>query len=409
MKKVINITLGGIVFAVEQDAYDILAEYISDIKTNLSNTTDNLEIVFDIETAIAEKFIARKRSEKNVVVTTDVEEVISEMGSPADFSDESDKNTTQESTQSETRKRLYRDTEDSIIGGVALGIARYFDVDPVIVRLIFLVSIFFNGFGILIYILLWLLVPEAKTTSQKYAMRGEKVTIKEITDQVKKNLKDINKTDLNEVNSFWKVIRNILDKIFGALRLVLRALVSILRPVVGIVLLFGGALSIAGLVSVYTTILLSDKIFFPSEVQVALDVLMGSTIGIIAMLSSFVMMTIPLLVLVLTGSSILAKRNLFTVAKSTMLGVIWIVAATLAFTTSALQLENVMQELDVEGFESGEYQIHINLDDSSREAIDIEIHSLEEEEEVKSLPPTAEPIDLPEGDGTADEPSTIEI
>ncbi len=408
MKKVINITLGGTVFAIEQEAYNILAEYISNIKNNLSDTVDDQEVISDIETAIAEKFTARKRSEKTAVTTRDVQEIIVEMGSPADFSDESAETTAENSTQSETRKRLYRDTDDAIIAGVASGIARYFDIDPVIVRLIFAVSIFFSGIGIFAYIILWLVVPAAETTSQKYAMRGEKVTLKEITEQVKKNLGEINPADFKEVEGVWKSIRGFLVKLFEVLGFLVRALVRVLRPVVGVVFVLGGALGIAGLVSVYTAILLSDKVFFPGEVQIALDVLAGSTAGIVAMSSSFVMMTIPLLVLVLTGAGLLVKRNLFTVAKSTTLAVIWIVAMTLAFTTSALQLENVMQKLDAEGFENGRYQIHINLDDSSREGVDTQVQQ-PVEEDAKSLPPDAEPIDLPEGDGMVVEPSNIEI
>jgi phage shock protein PspC (stress-responsive transcriptional regulator) len=407
MKKVINITLGGLIFAIEQDAYDILAEYLSDIKSSLSNTDDDKEVVSDIETAIAEKFSARKRSEKTAVVISDVQEVIIEMGSPADFGEQSTESTTENNAQYETKKGLYRDTDDAIIAGVASGIARYFDVDPVIVRLAFAVSIFFSGIGILAYIILWLIVPAAKTTSEKYAMRGEKVTLKEITEQVKKNLKEINTTDLKEVKGIWKGIRSILVKLFEAIRFVVRILARILRYVVGIVFLVGGSLGIAGLVSLYTIIILSDKAFFPSEVQIALSVLMESAIGTVAMLSSFVMMTIPLLVLVLTGAGVLAKRNLFTVVKATTLAVIWIVAATLAITASVLQVEKVMQKLDGEGFRNDTHQPHINPDDSSQEIIDTQIR-LPEEEEVESLPPTAEPIGLPEGDEVVVEPANIE-
>src|SRR6056297_2370308 len=87
MKQVISINLGSIVFAIEQDAFDALASYIAAIKTNLANTEDVGEVVADVERAIAEKFIAMKRSEKSAVTSADVERVVSEMGSPADFGD----------------------------------------------------------------------------------------------------------------------------------------------------------------------------------------------------------------------------------------------------------------------------------------------------------------------------------
>ena len=178
MKKVINITLGHIVFAVEQDAYDALAVYLEGIKQHLAGNDDASEIVDDIETALAEKFTTRKRDEKNAVTNDDVSAVVAQMGVPADFGEVQGEakavpaSATTQSTNSETKKRLYRDTDDAIIAGVASGLARYFDVDPVVVRIIFFVSIFFNGLGLLAYIILWLVVPKAQTTTEKYGMRG---------------------------------------------------------------------------------------------------------------------------------------------------------------------------------------------------------------------------------------------
>ena len=199
MKQVINITLGKIVFAIEQDAYDALSKYLTDVKSNLASDTDASEIVADVEIAIAEKFLARKRSEKMAVTNADVAVVIKEMGSAGSFGEgnaeasqttASDTSKTEEpkteKSQGEKKRRLYRDTEDSVLAGVASGLAQYFGIDPVIVRLIFVVSIFFNGLGILAYIILWLVVPKAETTAEKYAMRGEKVTVEEIKQQVKK-------------------------------------------------------------------------------------------------------------------------------------------------------------------------------------------------------------------------------
>lgn len=195
MKKVINITLGSIVFAIEQDAYDKLALYIEQVKNNLTDTDDAQEIIDDIESAIAEKFVARKRSEKLAVTSLDVDTVIHEMGSPVEFSEDEHSGESeqlepvQKEAGAEPKKRLYRDLDDAVIAGVASGLARYFDIDPVIVRLIFVVAAFFNGLGILVYIVLWLVVPIAETTADKYAMRGERVTLRDISERVKKILK----------------------------------------------------------------------------------------------------------------------------------------------------------------------------------------------------------------------------
>lgn len=351
MKQVINITLGGRVFAIEQDAYDNLSVYLEEIKANLTESDDAKEIVGDIEAAIAEKFIARNRSEKLAVTSDDVKTIVSELGSPADFKDEAGAEaepepaaTHAESTATTTatgpKKRLYRDTDDVVIAGVASGLANYFAIDPVIVRLLFVFGTLLNGFGIVVYVVLWLVVPKAVTTAEKYAMRGEQVTLREISERVKKNLDDIPLARDAEGG-----MRGVLDKLFRGFGAIVRFLVGVFRFVFGLLFIVFGALGLAAMVATYSIILLSEKVFFPHDVQVALDVLTGSALGIIAMVASFIAMAIPLLVFIIAGSSLIAKRNQFTVQKTVTLAVVWVIAAVMAGTASALQVEQVMQKV----------------------------------------------------------------
>jgi phage shock protein PspC (stress-responsive transcriptional regulator) len=393
MKKVINITLGGIVFAIEQSAYDALALYLEDIKTNISSSDDAQEIVGDIETAIAEKFLLRKRSEKISVTSEDVAEVIGEMGSPADFGEDgfdASEKSTKRNDDAPIKKRLYRDADDVIVAGVASGLAKYFDIDPVIVRLIFVISVFFNGIGLLAYVVLWLVVPKALTTAQKYAMRGEKVTLKEITEQVKKNIRSLDST---EAVGLWNRLRSVLATVFEIIGGIVVLCMHILRFLVGLILLFIGAVSLAGLVSMYSIVLLSDKILLPTQVQTVLDAMIGSPLGLVAVASSFVAMAIPFLVCILTGGSLLAKRTLFSVSKVITLAVVWIIAVALAITSSALQAEKVMQEMGVDTVEERTYQININRDDSN-ESIIIEMQP-SAEETGEATPPPSNPQSLP--------------
>lgn len=364
MKKVINITLGSIVFAVEQDAFGVLEAYLASIKANLGETDDSAEVVDDIERAIAEKFIAHKRSEKVAVTTADVQQVMSEMGSPAEFGDTAQEATDQLVDQSaesgEQKKRLYRDPEDVIIAGVASGLANYFNIDPVIVRLLFVVSVFFNGIGILAYLLLWFVVPAAKTTAEKYAMRGERVTLREISERVQTKIKEVERTDLSAPKGAWSGLRGVLNRIFTFLGQLIRYVLKAARYLFGFVFLVGGALGVAALVSAYTIVLLSNPDFIPVEVQTALDIMLGGTLGLVAISASFVMMLIPLLVLVLTGGGLLARRNLFTVGKSITLAVVWIISLVLAGTTSALLVQQVMPAIDPELFDNGRLEIEWN-------------------------------------------------
>ncbi len=396
MKKVINITLGSVVFAIEQDAYDTLAVYLDSVKERLQAHEDASEIVADIEGALAEKFLAKKRNEKHAVTTADVSIVVEEMGTPDDFAGEEPTVSEEvEATkkQQSTKKRLYRDTDDAVIAGVASGLASYFDVDPVIVRIIFFVSIFFNGLGLFAYIVLWLVVPKAQTTTEKYAMRGEAVTLREITQRVKKNVEKVDTQNLPSAQSAWSGLRPVFVKLFAVLGICVRAVLKIAQVLAGAVLLFGGAVALAGLVSAYSIVLLSEKTLLPLEAQTAVDIMVSSTLGIVAMVASFVMMTIPLLVAILVGASLLMKRNLFTAAKSISLAVVWIVAAVLAVTASTLQLERVFQELGIDEHNSEGYQIHINVTD---DYIDFDTQVLPVEDElVPSLPPEAGVAPLP--------------
>jgi phage shock protein PspC (stress-responsive transcriptional regulator) len=357
MKKVINITLGSIVFAIDEDAYGILASYLEQIKSNLKNGDDIKEIIDDVEIAIAEKFVARKRSEKMAVTVLDVEAVISEMGSPVEFGEgEEGESTPHEAAapkepEAEPKKRLYRDPDNAVVAGIASGLANYFGVDPVIVRLIFVISVFFNGLGLLAYIILWLVVPMATTTADKYAMRGERVTLRDISERVKKNLDSIDTAKYEQqTKTAWTGVRNVLDKLFRIIGTMVMFLVMLLRYLVGIFFILFGALGLAGMVSAYSVVLLSEKVMFGAEVERVFNTLQGSALGATALVSLFLALAIPLIVAIVVGVSLLAKRSYFTVQKTVTLAVVWIVAGVLATTTIALQVEQVVQQMGpVEG------------------------------------------------------------
>lgn len=354
MKKVINITLGGIVFAIQEDAYGALDAYFAEIKRHFAGNEDYDEISGDIERAIAEKFVSRKRSERMAVTLADVSAIREEMGSAADFSESNehiskDGADTQDTPpkDGDVKKRLYRDTDDVIIGGVASGLARYFDIDPVIVRIIFVITLFFNGIGLIAYLLLWVIVPAAETTTDKYAMRGERVTLKEITEQVKKNIDSIDKKDIERARGVWANVRGVFVKIFDVVGIVVRALVKALRYIAGIVLVIAGALGIAGLVSGYLVLFFSDKGMLPEEAQMVFGSLIGDTLGVIALLAAFVVVVVPLQALTVAGASLIAGRNFFTVPKSVTLAAVWIVAIVVAATTSALQAEKIAEQFNI--------------------------------------------------------------
>ncbi|HEY8403981.1 MAG TPA: PspC domain-containing protein [Flavobacteriales bacterium] len=186
MNKTISINLAGRVFNIEDDAFITLKEYLDKIKMNFMNDSAATEIMDDIEDRIAELFQERTNERKNVITSADLAEVIAIMGKPEDYVvDDSYEGTQGKQTYGNavhnTKRRIYRDADDSILGGVCAGLSHYIGWDPLIIRLLMVVLAFVSlGTAIFGYILFWALVPAAVTTAEKLQMRGEPVTIDNI-------------------------------------------------------------------------------------------------------------------------------------------------------------------------------------------------------------------------------------
>ncbi|MBI3511496.1 MAG: PspC domain-containing protein [Bacteroidetes bacterium] len=206
MKKTFTINISGIIFNIDDDAYEKLRDYLSKVSNRFSEEEGRSEIMADIESRIAEILNERVGTSKQVVVMNDVDHVIGLMGAPEDMGDgepekekqdKEEENNNRERDQLHSRRRLYRDPDDKVIGGVCSGLGYYFDVDPVWIRIGFAVIFFAFGTGLLFYLLLVIIIPKAETTSEKLEMRGEPVdlnnisrSIREEFDGVKKKVKD---------------------------------------------------------------------------------------------------------------------------------------------------------------------------------------------------------------------------
>jgi phage shock protein PspC (stress-responsive transcriptional regulator) len=201
MNKVFNINLGGYPFTIDEDAYNHLRTYLEAIHNHFRQTEGYEEITHDIEARLAELFVERL-NHRHIVGFQDVEDAIAIMGKPEDFgadpvedtfagashtSTESD--TTQDKFRIKTGKRLFRDPEEKMIGGVASGLAAYFGIaDPIWVRLFFALFLITGGIGVPVYFVLWALMPEAKTAGDRLAMRGEPINISNISKIINEEL-----------------------------------------------------------------------------------------------------------------------------------------------------------------------------------------------------------------------------
>ena len=193
MKKTFTINLGGQVFNIDDDAYMKLNNYLSSVEHHFRDESDKREIS-DIESRIAELFVTELKPGKQVISLSEVDKVIGILGKPEEIGEDAGDGTySYSTTYSYSYRRIYRDPDNRIIGGVCSGISAYFHMDPLILRIVFLVAFFGFGVGLLIYIILWIVIPEAKTTAQKLEMRGEPVTITNIGKSIRNEFNNVKK------------------------------------------------------------------------------------------------------------------------------------------------------------------------------------------------------------------------
>ncbi|MGM1056210.1 MAG: PspC domain-containing protein [Bacteroidota bacterium] len=194
MNKTVNINLAGIFFHIDEDAFIKLQHYLDAIKRSLSNAQGREEILADIEARIAELFSEKTKTDRQVISIREVEEVIAIMGQPEDYMlDEEIFEDEPTYARSKTSgKQLFRDTDHSYVGGVSSGLGHYLGIQTIWVRLLWIIlTLASSGAFILIYIALWIFVPEAKTTADKLSMRGEAVNITNIERKIREGFDDV--------------------------------------------------------------------------------------------------------------------------------------------------------------------------------------------------------------------------
>ena len=200
MKKTYNINLGGIVFHIDEDAYELLDKYLSNLRIHFSKEEGAEEIVHDMELRISELFSERLNEKNQVITLKDVEEIIAQMGKPEEFSEDATQDTNEYIKEEKTPKRLFRDPDNKVIGGVCSGIAAYFGWDVTILRILLIIlafPIFWNGAFIikgivLFYIIAWIIIPEANTATDKLSMKGMKVNVENIGKTVTDGFEKVN-------------------------------------------------------------------------------------------------------------------------------------------------------------------------------------------------------------------------
>lgn len=192
MKITVSINLGGYPFNIDEDAYAELKRYLRNLELHFAGDESASEILSDIETRMSELFRTKITSYKQVISIEDVHQAVSVMGTPEDISDNGGKSS-RDKFSSPGYHRMYRDTDNRIIGGVCAGMGAYWDIEPLIIRIIFIALILAGGIGAIVYLILYIVLPEARTTAQKIEMKGDPVNIHNIKDAVKKEFETVRK------------------------------------------------------------------------------------------------------------------------------------------------------------------------------------------------------------------------
>jgi phage shock protein C len=208
MNKIVTIHLDGVAYSLEEGAYDTLRAYLDAAKITLSQNPDKDEIVKDLEQAIGAKLSAYLNAHKNVVIQSDIDTVLSEMGPVAAEGPSIDEDETEKTTNTaSTHKRLYRIPKGEWIAGVCNGLATYLNIDVSLVRILFvLLTIFTHGLGILIYIVMMLVIPMAHTPKDYENASGiPPVTAQDLVDRARKGIEDFtNSGEWQNWRANWK-------------------------------------------------------------------------------------------------------------------------------------------------------------------------------------------------------------
>ena len=344
MKKTLTINISGVVFHIDEDAFDKLKKYLNNLNVHFKNEEGGSEIINDIESRIAELFMERLTNEQGVINIALVDEVVGIMGIPEDFSDVDDEQDKQEEPQDNKSKagyahgagrKLYRDPESRVLGGVCSGLAHYLRIDKVLMRIIFLVLIVAtSGTFFLVYLVFWIAVPKARTTAQRLEMRGEPINVQNIGKSVKEEFGEM-KENFNKYKDSkeYKRAREYGRKAGNTAKDVGQGSVNILGKLFGVILLVIGFLSLISLIAsafMATRIIgvipgLQDGLFF--------NHIFSGSLATTLVFAILIIVGIPILLLIYAGTKLLF--NYVTNSRSVVFSAlgVWIIGIIIALST----------------------------------------------------------------------------
>ena len=266
MKKTIKIKIGGVVFHIDEDAYEILRLYLDSLTDHFKGMDGGKEVMEDIEARIGEIFEQKIAGHKEVIEVEDVNDMINILGQAKDIIDEDEEvSHASQTSYSGKGKRLYRDPDNAVLGGVCGGLGGYFNVDPIWFRILFLVLLLAYGTG-LIYIVLWIILPKAETPRQKLEMKGENVTVQNIEKSIKEEYENVkgNLSKLKDSDTYTRST-NAVNEVFRGIGNVILIFLKIILIIIGVALIIAG---FSALLSFLGLLIFSNTLFFPDILDI---------------------------------------------------------------------------------------------------------------------------------------------
>jgi phage shock protein PspC (stress-responsive transcriptional regulator) len=233
MKKNFSVNIGGRVFNIDDDAYERLNGYLTSLRTFFAADQGREEIIADIESRIAELLEMKKTQGFSIITIGHINEVISGMGEPDQLGG-MDTDEQKSEPRYKTSGKLFRDPDNRQIGGVAAGIAAWFGINPIWMRILFVAFTFIYGIGAIFYAILWLILPQARTTSERLEMQREIINIGTLRKEITSAGSGLKNTGNSVLHSFGKLLRFFTEVITHVFRL----FIKVLRIVSGAMLIF---------------------------------------------------------------------------------------------------------------------------------------------------------------------------
>ncbi len=370
MNKIVNINLGGYPFTIDDDAFNHLNAYLNSIKKHFKQSEGCDEIVSDIEIRIAELF-KEKSKEGQIVSMPLVSEVIQTMGKPEEFGGEPETSHTGSHAQKgddeglnfKPGKRLFRNPDDKVLAGVCSGLSAYFGIqDPVWIRALVALAFFAGGTGFIPYFILWIIVPEAKTSADKLAMKGEPInasniakTIENEVDNLKQRFNEFEE-DFNSNYSQGKKKggnqskntksggKHLVGSFFSFLGRIIKGISSIIGKFGRTIVLFFTGILIFIFIVVWIAVIGSIVIYYPYQSFFT----SSSLTGLLALVSLVMVIGIPFLFVVQLLFRLGGFRTRSSFQMNMALGSLWFLCLTTLAVFGGKTVADFSEEMTIE-------------------------------------------------------------